>query len=182
MTYWLTVSVPGSTTAPSIQLLSAPSLTAVGPVRSTNGATLFTVTLNVPEVLPPSSSVTITVTVYSPLSAYVCVPPSAPAPMASKTVVFSVGLPSPQLTVAVCVSSKPGSINNPSAGAPPCALRSSSWPSFSVWSVAVTNTGGKLLTSTLNVPEALPPSSSVTLTVTVYVPLSAYVCVPPSAP
>src|SRR5712672_3333089 len=167
MMYCVTVSVPGSTTGPRFQVLGDPSSTLVGPVKSTNGATFFTVTSNVPEDVPPSSSFTVTVTVYTPSSAYVCVLPSAPAPIASITVAFSVGLPSPQLTVAVCVSSKPGSTNSPSGGAPPCALRSSCVPSFTIWSVAVTSTGGTFLTNTSNICEALPPLLSATLTVTV---------------
>src|SRR5262252_6655486 len=120
--YCETVSAPGSTTGPRCQVFEEPSFTTVGPVRSTNGTTFFTVTSNVDDVVALSLSVTVTVTVYTPSSAYVCVPPSVPEPIDSATVAFSVRLPSPQLTVAVCVSSLPGSVNEPSVGLPPVPL------------------------------------------------------------
>ncbi len=68
------------------------------------GATLLTVTWNWALVVPPSSSLIVTVTVYTPLSAYVWLPsndPAVGAPGEPGTSIVGApdcsGVPSPQL-------------------------------------------------------------------------------------
>src|SRR3989442_4768238 len=58
---------------------------------------------------PPSLSVTVKVTVYTPAAVYAWVPPAEPEPLDSVT---SAGeeVPSPQSKTPVCVSSTPGSV------------------------------------------------------------------------
>ena len=57
---------------------STPSLTVWFAPASTEGATLLTVTWKASVSIEPSSSVTVTVTTKTPLSAYTCVPEREP--------------------------------------------------------------------------------------------------------
>src|SRR3954468_20437892 len=161
------------------------SIVNVSPA-STTGATLFEVTVNVvwPTAAAPSSSVTNNCTVYTPLSAYTwlalskpCRPSTDPGGPNGVSVrsTASRAEPSPHSMNAVCVASVPASENV--AGA-----RLTFWPSITVWCGPAVTTGAAFSTVTRKASSPTAPSSSVTRTVTVYTPLSAYTCVADTLP
>jgi hypothetical protein len=86
----------------AVKLTPLDSLIVVadGTMLRSFGATLFTVTRNDCVSLPPSPSDTVTVTAYTPSSAYVCLPPITPEPFAKRIDPLSIGEPSPQSIVA----------------------------------------------------------------------------------
>ncbi len=121
----------------------------------------MTVTTSVSLPLPPSSSVTVTVTVNTPLSAYVWLPETVP-----ETIVPPSTVPSPQLMVAVCVSSVPTSLNV--AGS-----RLTVPPSSIVWLAPASTVGSALVTVTSWVSVIDSDGVAVSLTVTVIVYVSS---------
>src|SRR5207245_2135358 len=152
---------PGSVKEPSEKLFGVPS-TPIPLPGDTEGATFATVTWNVFESIPPSLSVTLTVTVYvcGP-SAYVWLCAArAPCELALKVVCVE---PSPQLTsTAHGLSRRPGSAMEPS-------VEFWALPSKPLWSLAAVTVGATFATVTVKDFVSVPPSLSVTFTLTVYV-------------
>src|SRR6185503_5640607 len=167
-TVWVS-RVPGSV-KPPLTVVEPFSLIVDGEADAVRfeGARLLTVTEVEPLPEPPSSSVTVTelVAVGSSSRYWWLVGPKARTPAARLSVVFID--PSPQLMTTMWVSSVPGSVNVP--------LRLVDWFSLIVpaLSVRLTPAGATFVTTTEVVPVALPRSSSLTVMVTVYVPLSPY--------
>ena len=93
----------------------------------------------------------------------------------SVTAPTSVAVPSPQLIVAVWVSSVPGSVNVAGASATIA-------PSSAFWSGPASTAGGRFTIVMVSESQVVAPSSSVTQTNTVYAPLSAYTWLPETVP
>ncbi len=97
---------PGSVKTPMLgSEITTPTVAVWLPTTRSVGATFVTVTWKLPVAVPPSSSATVTVTVYVPLSAYTCWPSkdaSVGRPMPPGCVIAGTpslaGVPSPQLT------------------------------------------------------------------------------------
>src|SRR5919201_4443452 len=132
---------------------------------ASDGATLVTTTVVVPETDLPPLSVTVTDAVNEPLSTYVCLASTEVWPARSESVSDD---PSPQLTNTLCVSATSTSLNvTPSVALPPSAT---------ALGLRTRLVGSWLLGSTTRsiVVVAVPLSRSATVTRMVTVPGLAY--------
>src|SRR5262249_30065222 len=147
------VSVGSAGYAPAGESIHPPPVT--NPADGSNTTTKPDVT----EVAPVSSSVIVSLTVYTPAAEYVWASATLPDPPDSVTV-RGEGVPSPHSPRAVCVSRVPTSVKVlltwPADGAPAAT--------GSVGATTGVTTGARLLTVTDVLAVALPVSSSVTVT------------------
>jgi hypothetical protein len=134
------------------------SPTTLSPVGAAGGVST-TVAANDRVVAAPSSSVTVNATVNVPSVAYVWLALATPLPSASVSDASAAGVPSPQATVAACVSARPASPNKAEtyASSPRLNVRDGS--------VVASNAGATLATITSTDPVVpAPPRVAVTCT------------------
>src|SRR5438105_3454845 len=130
-------------------------------IRGT-GATFWTVTAVPADAVPPSLSLTVTVTPSVPLRGYWWESWKVSTPGARRRV--SSAEPSPQWTVTVWPSLVPGSAKVPARSSQPFSRTRAGC------GVRVRFDGATLATVAVSVPVPVTPNRSVTATLTLYVP------------